>query len=189
MRVLPRRSVLPWANAYLFDKSLCYDVHMMPLVLFTAIVVLPILLGLLLRVNSALLFLAIASGALLQRALGDSTELAIATVVKDAPVSLIADIGLLVLPVILTFVFLRKSAKKSQVLLQFLPLITVGLAFAALLIPLLPFNLQTQIYQLSFGSIIRQSQDLVIGVAVAMNLLLAFRVFRHVENPKHGKHH
>jgi hypothetical protein len=161
---------------------------MMPLVLIGAIAGLPILLGLFLRVNAALLFLSVAAGALLQRAMGDSTELAMATFLRDAPVSYIADIGLLVLPVVLTILFLRKSAKKSQVLLQLLPLVTVGLAFAALLLPLLPPHTQSEIYGLSFGSVVKQSQDLIIAVAVVLNLLLAFRVFRHEESPK-GKHH
>jgi hypothetical protein len=162
---------------------------MMPLVLFCAIVGLPIILGLLLRINSALLFLALASGALLQQALGDSTELALATVVKDAPVSVIADIGLLVLPLVLTLLFLRKSARKSQVLLQVLPLVAVGAAFAALLVPLFPSAMQSQIYGLSFGSVIRQSQDLVIAIAVGLNLLFAFKAFKYHEDSKHGKHH
>lgn len=161
----------------------------MPLVLFSVIIGLPVLLGLSLRINAALMFLALASGSLLQRALGDSTELALATVLKDAPVSLIADMGLLILPIVLTVIFLRKSAKKSQLLLQLLPLLAVGAAFCALLVPLLPSSTQAQIYGLSFGSVMRQSQDVVIAIAVALNLLFAFKAFKHEENPKHGKHH
>lgn len=163
---------------------------MMPLVLIGVIIGLPILLALFLRINAVLLFFAMVSGVLLQRIIGKSTELALAAVAKDAPVNYIANIGLVVLPVLLTVVFLRKSAKKSQVLLQIVPLLIAGLAFGALLVPLLPDATEAQIYAIdSFGPVFRQSQDLIVAVAVAVNLLLAFHIYRHKEDPKHGKHH
>ena len=163
---------------------------MMPLVLVSVIIGLPILLALFLRINAVLLFLAMASGALLERFIGDSTGLALAAVVKDAPVEYISSIGLLVLPVVLTVVFLRKSAKKSQVLLQLVPLLLAGIAYGALMVPLLPSATQLQIYQIdTFGPIFRQSQNLVIAVAVTANLLLAFHIYRYKEDPKHNKYH
>lgn len=162
----------------------------MPLVLIGVIIGLPVLLALFLRINAVLLFLAMASGALLQRFIGDSTELALAAVVKDAPVEYISAIGLLVLPVVLTIVFLRKSAKKSQVLVQLVPLLIAGIAYGALMTPVLPSQMQLQIYQIpTFGPIFRQSQDLIVTVAVSINLLLAFHIFRYKEDPKHSKHH
>jgi hypothetical protein len=161
---------------------------MVPLVLIIAVASLPILLAIIFRVSSVMLFFAIATGALLQRSIGESTALALAATFKHGPVNYIANIGLLILPVVLTLLFLRKSAKSSHFLLQLVPLIAADCALTVLLVPLLPGNLQQQIYDLRYGNLVKQSQDLVVMIAAVLNLLLAFRIYRHQEHAKHGKH-
>lgn len=161
---------------------------MIPLIVIAAIVAVPILWALFWRVNSVLLFLSIATGSLLQHTLGESVALAITTFYKDGPVELIANVGLIALPVVLTLLLLRRSMKGSGVLLQILPLIAAGAALGALILPLLPSDFQTEVYKNPGGDIIRQSLDVVVAVAAALNLSLAWRVYRHREG-KAGKHH
>lgn len=161
---------------------------MIPLVIIATAAGLPLLLSLVLRVNAVMVFLAVIAGSLLERSAGDSVELALAMVLRDMPVAPIAHITLLVLPVVLTLFFLRKTLKSSQFLLHIVPLALSCAVFAALLFALLPGGIRAEVYADSIGGIIRQSSDLVTSVAVVLNMLLAWRVF-HRAKSGHGKHH
>lgn len=157
----------------------------MPLIILGAVVGLPILLALALRVNAIMVFMSVAAGAMLQRALGDSLSLTLSMIMRDGPTEMVADLTLLSLPVVLTLIILRKTMSPAGVLLQIVPLIATGAAFGALTIPLLPIDLQSQIYDVEFGAIIKQSQDVAIGAAVVCNMLLAWRMLRRHDDPKH----
>jgi hypothetical protein len=161
---------------------------MVPSVVIAAVATVPVLWSLFTRVNSVLLFLSVATGSLLQHSLGPSVSLAIATFYKDGPTDLIANIGLVCLPVLITMFLLRKSMKGTGVVLQIVPLMATGAALAALLLPLLPDAFREGVYDNPGGNVIRQSLDLVVAVAAGLNLLLAFSIYRHREG-KHGKHH
>lgn len=158
---------------------------MMPLVLIVTAVLLPVLLALVLRVNAVMLFLAVAVGALLERAAGDSAELALAMVSRSETVSYIAHIGVLLLPVLLTLFFLRKTAKRN-VLIGLLPLFATSFALSVLILGLLPPHLQQVVYGQPFGAFAKQSSDLAITVAAILNLALAWRTHSHKHD---GGHH
>ena len=159
----------------------------MPLVLICALAALPVLLTLVFRVNAVMVFLAVATGSLLERAVGDSLALVLNMAIRNGSVDYIAHIGLLILPSLLTLFFLRKSAKHALFLLQLLPLVAACLALTVLLLPLLPADFQTQVYAQEPGKIARQSSDVIVAVAATLNLLLAWRIYAHKDG--HGKHH
>jgi hypothetical protein len=162
---------------------------MVPLIILSAVIGLPILLALILRVNAIMLFMSVAAGAMLQRALGDSLSLTLSMAIRDAPTAMIANITLLSLPVLLTIIILRKTMSPAGALLQIIPLIATGAAFGALMVPLLPIELQNQVYQVEYGAVVKQSQDVAVGAAVVFNMLLAWRMLRRHEDSKHGHHH
>lgn len=159
---------------------------MAPLVLFAVIAGLPVLNAIVLRVSAIFLFISIAVGNFLVLYLGDDAILAVNAFTKDKNVPMVVQLTLLFLPVVLTLITLRKSLAKSKLLLHIVPLIGCGLSLAVLAVPLLPSDLQAQIFALPLGDIFKNSQDLIISVTAVMVLLLTWRSYRHNDD-KHGK--
>ncbi len=159
---------------------------MIPLIVFAAIVAVPVLLALILRVNALFVFMSIASGYFLQFALSDDVDLALATIIRGSNSIVTARLVLLGVPILLTLFLLRKTAGRSQ-LFQLLPLIFSGMLLGALALPLLPVAFEQDIYSSQFGSGIKQSQDLVVAAAAVSNLVLAWTL--HKPKKDHRKHH
>lgn len=158
---------------------------MIPLIVIGAIVFLPVLLALILRVNAVFVFLSIAAGYFLQYALSDDVDLVIATIVQGSNAIVAAQLILLCAPVFVTLLLLRRTQGKSLVF-QLVPLVFSGMLLAALALPLLPTDMAQQVYDTAYGNGIKQSQDLVIAAAAVSNLSLAYVVFKHKD--RHGKH-
>lgn len=158
----------------------------MPLIVVGAIVIVPVLLAVLLRVHAVFMFMSVAVGYFLQLALSDDVDLAMATIIRGSNSIVAARLILLALPVLLTLFVLRKTAGRSQ-LFQFIPLVFSGLLLGALALPLLPAALEQQVYSAQFGSGIKQSQDLVIAAAAVSNLVLTWSLYKKPKD--HRKHH
>lgn len=161
----------------------------MPIMFIALAAGLPVLFALIFRVHAVMVFLAIAIGSLLEKSVGDSAELALAMVIRNNMVEPIAHVSLLVLPLLITLFFLRKTAKKSQLLLQLLPLIASSLMLMVLVLALLPVELLRQVQGQAIGMVAHQSTDVVISIASTLNLLLAWQSFHHKKAEKHAKHH
>lgn len=159
---------------------------MIPLVIIGGIVVVPILLALILRVNALYVYFSICVGYFLQSTLSDDIDLVLATIIKGSDSMVIARLVLLAVPIIVTLYVLRKTQGKSFIF-QVIPLILSGLFLAVLALPLLPTNVEQDIYGSQFGEGIRRSQDLIVAAASVSNLALAFMLFKHKK--PHGKHH
>lgn len=158
---------------------------MMPLIVISAIVALPVLLALIFRVNAVFVFLSVCVGYFLQFALSDDVDLVLATIIQGSNSMVAARLTLLGLPVLVTLFVLRKTRGKSFIF-QLIPLILSGLFLATLALPLLPTTLEQDIYNAQFGNGIRQSQDLVIAAAAVSNLTLLYMLFRSKQT--HGRH-
>lgn len=159
---------------------------MVPLMVFGAIIVVPVFLALVFRVHAVFVFMSVCAGYLLQMALSDSVDLVLATLIKGSNSVIAARVGLLALPVILTLFLLRKTQGRS-VVFQFIPLIFSGMLLANLLLPLLTPGFSQNIYNSAYGDSIRNSQDLITAVAVVSNLALAWTLFK--TKTHRGKHH
>lgn len=159
---------------------------MIPLTVLAAIVIAPVLLALLFRVNALYIFLSVCAGYFLQSALSDDIDLALATIIQGSNSVVAARLSLLFIPVLLTIFILKKTQGKS-VLLQIVPLVLSTLLLGTLSLPLLPPGMDTQIYSTEYGSTIRSSGDLIIATAVVSNLALLYTLKRKKE--KHSKHH
>ncbi len=162
---------------------------MTPLLIIAVITLLPVVLALVLGVNSVFLFLSVVVGTLLQAHLTDSVSLALSSFVRSGQTDTIAAIGLLVLPVVLTLIILRKSAKMSTLVLQLAPIVFTGLVFGYAVLGQLSGSFQDQVYTSQFGGNIKQASDVVIATAAVLNLLLAWSLYRRKHDPKHSKHH
>ncbi len=157
---------------------------MIPLIVFGAMIGLPLLLALILRVNAVFVFMSICAGYLLQLSLSDSVDLLVAMFIRGSNSLVMARAILFVLPVILTLFFLRRTMGRSF-MFQFIPLIFSALMFALLLLPLLQPSFIQSVYDTAYGSTIKSSGDVITAIAIASNLALAFMLFKQHGHKKH----
>lgn len=154
-----------------------------------ALVAVPLLLALALRVSSVYLFASVAAGGMLSRYLSDDASFVIKTLVKKQDPTMIMQIGLLLVPVVLTLFLLRKTLQPARIVLEFLPLLASVGMLVVILLPLLPATFSNQISATPYGKILHNSQDVVIGVAILLNLSLLWLMHRAKSAEGHRKHH
>jgi len=147
---------------------------------------LPVLLAIVLRVSAVFLYVSLAAGFLLLQFLGDDAGVTAGAFVRGPNVPMITQFILLFLPVVLTFLFMRRSLPGTKLLLHIVPLIAISLAGVVITLPLLASPLQQQIFATQYGNVLKNSQDIAIGIASVLTLLLMWATYRHKE-PKKGK--
>lgn len=159
------------------------------LALLLGIAVVPIVIALIFRVSGVFLFLSAAAGYLLVLYVGDDAGLVLGMSVRFGNVNIMAQLLLLLIPVLLTLLFLKKTLPKHKLLLH-LPLqIATGLALSAMALPLLDSRSQEQIFANHYGNLLRESQDMFVGVATVLALLIMWFTYRHKEDKKSKKKH
>lgn len=159
------------------------------LIILAAIAGVPVLLALFLRVSAVFMFTSIAAGSLLVTYLGDDAGLAMRLMVRGPNTNIFAQLGLLLLPVVLTLLLLKRTMPKTKLLLHFPALAASSAALAALALPYLDSNAQEKIYANQYGNMLLESQDVVVGAAAILVLLLMWMTYRHKEDKKHKKRH
>lgn len=162
---------------------------MNPIILLAAIAGVPILLGLLFRVSAIFMFVAAAAGSVLVTYMADDAGLALGMWVRNADSNMFAQFGLLLLPVVLTLLFMRKTMPKSKLLLHLPVLIAIGGMLAVLALPLMDSNAQAKIFTEQYGEKLQETQDVIVGVAAAGTLLLMWLTERHKADKKEKKKH
>lgn len=160
-----------------------------PIVLFVVLAGLPVLNAILFRVSAIFLFTSIAVGNFLVLYLSDDVILALNAFSKDKNIPMTVRLALLLVPVIMTLFILRKSLTKSKIIWHLVPLIGCGLSIAVLALPMLPSEVQGQIFGMPSGDVFKNSQDLIISVTGIMVLMLMWRGYRHKEGKHSKKHH
>jgi hypothetical protein len=160
---------------------------MNPLIIAGALAGIPVLLALVFRVSAVFVFLSVAAGGLLVQMVGDDANLAAGMVVHTGNIQMITNFVLLLLPLVLTLLFMRKTLPTSKLPLHIVPLVATSLALAILALPLLPSQMQQQILNGPHGDTIDDVKDVVVAGAAVMTLLLTWLTGRHKEH-KAGKH-
>lgn len=169
---------------------------MTPVILLAVLVLGPVVLLSLLRVNAALVFLSLCLGAVLTRFLGPDANYLINLVSTQAPqaTSLSQSTLQLILlgipPVLTIFFMLRTIPKGFGQVLNLFPALGAGFLTALLAVPLLPTSnaravMATGLWQQAAGF-----QDLIVGGSALLCLfaLLSLRP-RAGEHGKRGKKH
>ena len=157
----------------------------MPLAVLIGLVVVPIVLLFLLRVNAALVFLSLCLGNVLVQFAGDDAVM----IVSGASTSSYATattirLGLLVAPAVLTIIFMMGTVIDKKKYFNILPAAVTGLLLALLAVPLLPPGLSHNIVALNQW---QQAIEMQSGV-VAVSTLVCL-VFLWASRPKHDKKH
>lgn len=161
------------------------------LIILAALALGPLLAITLLRVNGAIAFMSLCLGSVLV----NYTSADVTSVVSgfSAKYSLsthqVVQLGLLVLPFLLTILFTRKSVGGGKKITNVLPALASGLLFALLVIPLLSANLQNHLETLpAWHQLSNMQTAVVLGGAAFSLLFLLFTHRPHKSPEKHGKH-
>ncbi len=161
----------------------------MALALLVGIIAVPVILMTVLRINAPLVFLSVCLGNVLLQFVGKEAVYFVNLLLPSNTVAskMTVQLALVLIPVVLTMIFMIKSVKGNRVLLNILP--AVGASFLLLFIvkPILSLNVNGQIEASTLWAPIEQMQELIIG---ASSLLCLF--FLWIQRPKsneHGKRH
>src|SRR5665213_1601073 len=161
---------------------------MSPAVILAAIVLVPVVLLMVLRVNAALVFLSLCLGDVLVQFVaphGDSFLSFLSSERMTNPINTSDNtikLILLLLPVLLTAVFMIRTVRgSSRLLLNALPSVGVGLLGALLVVPLLSAGLSHNIVHSGLWDQVQRAQDLIVGTSALVCLLVLW-----LQRPKTG---
>jgi hypothetical protein len=156
---------------------------------------LPVVALMALRINATLVFLSLCLGNLLVQFVGSDANSVISLASKagaGSPNQAYVKLGLLLLPVVLTAIFMIKSVRGPKLVWNILPAIGFGLVFTLLLAPLLPAGEAHALTQSSAWTQFARAQTLVVGASTLICLLFLWmqRSGHHHDKEKghKGKH-
>jgi hypothetical protein len=124
---------------------------------------------------------------LLARYFGDDTELVTRLLVRNKEILAYTELALLILPVVLTAVFLRKTLSKGKILFYVIPYALTGFILAAFALPILPEALQQQVRGVDVGRRLLEGSEAIVGAVVFLQLITLWIMNRSHEHK--GKHH
>jgi len=164
------------------------------LAVLAALVLVPTLAVLLLRFNVAIAFMGLCLGSVLVTYVSGDVD-GIVTSFSASKGALVTNqwvqLGLLIVPFVLTVLFTRGSVKGHKRFINFFPAAATGLLFTLLVVPLLSASVQRQIHKLHAWHQLDALQTAVILCGAAFSLV--FLLFTHrkkqsSEEAKPGKH-
>jgi hypothetical protein len=170
---------------------------MTPLITLALIIFVPVLILMFLRINAVLVFLSICLGDVLVQFVAPDSKTMITTFAGSNAhlanmLSNNIDIVLLLLPVVLTAIFMIHTVHGgAKLILNLLPAIGVGLLATLLVIPLLSAGLRHNIVDSSLWAEVERAENLIVGSSSIICLLVLW-----MQRPKksgsgegkHGKH-
>ncbi len=155
----------------------------------------PVVLLMIMRINAALVFLSLCLGAVLVQFVGgDAADLLSSTSAHSPGISsnqTYVNLGLLLLPVVLTMIIMIRTVNGwTRLAFNILPAIGVGLLGTLLAVPLLSAGLEGSITLLPLWHQLESLQTLTISISTLFCLLfLWMQRSRGLKDVKHGKHH
>ncbi|HSX05729.1 MAG TPA: hypothetical protein VLF69_04635 [Candidatus Saccharimonadales bacterium] len=163
------------------------------LIVLGAIALVPVLAIVLLRVNAAIAFMALALGSVLVTYTSSDVNAVFGGFSANGSLNKYAwiQLGLLVAPLLLTILFTRGSVKGSRQTLNILPALAAGMLCALLVIPLLPADVQRHIHHEAIWKQLDNLQTAVVLGGAAFSLLFVLVTHRKKhddEDKKHSKH-
>jgi hypothetical protein len=162
---------------------------MSPDVLFMGLMAIPVLLFMILRVNASLVFMSACLGAVLLQYVGSEANEFFTMFMPKVPVADIK-LGLVLLPVVLTTLFMIKTVKGAKLAFNLLPALGTGLLLAFLIVPLLSVSITQNITSSQTWHQVQNLQAMIVGVSALICLFFLWlqRPKAHAEE-KHSKHH
>jgi hypothetical protein len=166
---------------------------MSPEVSLALIVLVPVIVLMLMRINAVLVFLSLCLGDVLVQFVAGDTRSFISLFASKNPKIVNAStsdikIALLLLPVVLTAIFMIRTVKgRTKLMMNLLPAAGVGLLAALLIVPLLSPGLRYSITGSTLWQQVQRAEDLIVGVSALICLLVLW--LQRPKTGKEGKHH
>lgn len=152
-----------------------------------------VLMQLLLRTNTAVVFFAICAGSVLVAAAGKDTDLLAHSLGGKMQISTnVAQAAVVLLPSIISAILLRKRIKKPLLVIAVIPAICAALVGLTVVYPFLSGSFQATLTASKGWPLIAQYYELIVVVGIISSLLvLALTIPKHHKDDKHskGKHH
>ncbi len=141
------------------------------LVLLIAIVSFPLVLGVFFRVSASALFFSIMAGELLARFFHVEAERALKVMIGESA-SHYGEALILLIPVLLTAIVMRKTLPRTRLILSIIPLMIAGIVLAVFLLPILPAELQASLQNNQYAKIILELNSAFVGIIILSHLVL-----------------
>lgn len=163
------------------------------LVTLAALIGIPIVAIMVLRINAALVFMALCLGSVLTQFVAEDAGWLMSLATPSVPAAgsvtdSMVKLSLLLLPPLLTAVFMIRTIRgQGKLLLNLLPAVGVGLLAALLAVPLLPMATAVNILASPVWQEVVKLQDLIVGSSALLCLFVLW-----LQRPKtgsEGKHH
>lgn len=161
---------------------------MTPYLILGALLGLPLLLGLLFRVSTSHIFFSLMAGELLGRYFGHDAGAIIHAIVRQDLVMEYAEVAVIILPILLTAIFLKGTISKAKVIFHFIPLLITGVVLAAFLLPEMPASVRAQVSSVEVGRQLLDLSSAIVGGVVFIQLISLWLLHRGHEGRKHKKH-
>jgi len=161
---------------------------MNPLILMALITLIPIVLMIVLKTRAALVFMALCAGSVLATFASKATLDLVQSFYSNYSFTAesVVLVTLLVLPALLTTIFLRRTVTGSTFMLNLVPTILTGIMTLLLVVPLLPPGVRYTIFRTEIWGQIVQYQGVIVGVAVFISCL---QLWTGSKGLKHKKKH
>lgn len=167
------------------DYLLCYYYSVDSYVILGILFGLPLLLALLFRVSAVFLFTSVAAGALLAQYFADDTSLVVNAFLTHSNADQYVKLVLLILPVLLTVYFLRKTLSGAQLLFHLVPLVVTSAAFTALVMTALPGGVRYDLINNPVGKVAESSLNVLVAGSSILTLLLMWFTMRKSKSKRH----
>jgi hypothetical protein len=157
---------------------------MMPLVIIGGVILVPLVLMTVLRINAAIVFLSLCLGGVLVQLIGgDASQfMNLFSGSKDFSHNTAA-LALIILPTVFTMCVMIKTVRgKVGLVLNILPAAAVGVLALLLIEPFLSVNLRHSITGTKEWHNLHDLQALILSVSAVISL-----IFLWIQRPKHGK--
>jgi hypothetical protein len=163
------------------------------LIILVALLVVPLLLLMALRINAAIVFLSLCLGNVLVQFIGSDAGTLISSTSARAPGVIPSsqsyiDLILLLLPVVLTMLIMIHTVQGSKLAFNILPAIGVSVLGVLLAVPLLSAGLTGAITHLTLWHKLEALQSLVLSLTTLLCLLFLW-LQRPKAHKEEGKHH
>lgn len=160
---------------------------MTPYIVVGVLLGLPLALGLLFRVSASALFFSVMAGELLGRYFHHEVAAFARSAFKTEAAAEYAEAFVVIMPLLLTALFMHGSISRGKTILHIIPLTITGLVLAAFVLPILPYELQQQVMNVPYGKQLLDSTNMIIGVVVFVQLISLWLLSRAPGEPHRGK--
>lgn len=160
---------------------------MLPYIILGFLLFLPLGLGLFFRVSASALFFSVMAGDLIGRYFHHEAEAFGRSTFKSNTAADYAEALLILMPVLLTAIFMHGSISRGKTLLHIVPLAITGLVLAAFVLPILPYEIQQQVMTVPLGKQLLDTHNMIIGVIVFLQLISLWLLNKAPGEPHHGR--